>query len=292
MKPVPKGIFLFMALKIAIQGGKASFHDIAARNFFKEEIKTLCCDTFREVCVKLREEEADYAVMAIENAIAGSILPNYALMRQFNFNIIGEIQLRIELNLMALPGTTLKEVKKVRSHYMALLQCEDFLSKHPDMKLEEYHDTADSARDIRAKNEKGIAAIAGRYAAELYDLDILAEGIATEKKNYTRFLILTKDKKYKPETRNKATLCFQLPHRVGALAEILKIIVDNKINLTKIQSLPILGKPNEYTFYIDCEWENYEDFKRSIVMKSIVKDLKILGEYKKGETIHDYSISR
>lgn len=279
-------------MKIAIQGGNASFHDIAARNFFGAEISVIQCETFRKLCDKLKSGEADFAVMAIENSIAGSILSNYTLIRDYDFYIIGEIQLRIEQNLMALPGVKMDQINKIRSHYMALLQCGDFLSKYPDIQLEEYHDTADSARDIKKNNEKDVAAIAGRYAAELYELDIISEGIETEKMNYTRFMILSTNRKEKIEGSNKATLCFQLPDKVGALADVLRLVVENNINLSKIQSLPILGKPNEYTFYVDCEWGADGDFKKAIGINSIVKDLKILGEYKKGKMIHDYSKSR
>lgn len=279
-------------MKIAIQGGKASFHDIASRNYFGSDIETIQCDSFRYLCEVLKNGQADYAVMAIENSIAGSILGNYSLMREFGFYIIGEIQLRIEQNLMALPGTKVEDLKKIRSHYMALLQCGDFLNQYPSVQVEEYHDTAESARAIRENNETGVAAIAGRYAAELYNLDIVAEGIETEKKNYTRFMILSTNKKERVEGANKATLSFQLPNKVGALADVLRLIVENEINLTKIQSIPILGKPNEYTFYVDCEFDDYEKFKQSIAINSIVKDLTILGEYKKGKMIHDYSKSR
>jgi prephenate dehydratase len=278
-------------MNIAIQGGKASFHEIAARKYFGPEISIVECRTFKELCQQLKQGKVDFAAMAIENSIAGVILGNYSLIKEFDFKIIGEIQLRIEQNLMALPGVKMEDLKKVRSHYMALLQCDDFLSKYPTIKLEEYHDTADSARDLKEKNEKDVAAIASRYAAEVYGLNILAPSIETEKKNFTKFLILTTDKKYKIEGAEKATLSFQLPNTVGALANMLKIVVDNNINLTKIQSIPIVGKPNEYTFYVECEWKNYEDFKRSIEINSIVKELKILGEYKKGEMINDYSKS-
>ncbi|MFN6943970.1 MAG: prephenate dehydratase [Cytophagaceae bacterium] len=276
-------------MRIAIQGGRASFHDIAARQYFGGDIETISCQTFRDLCEVLQNGNADYAVMAIENAIAGSILHNYALVQNYDFGIIGEIQLRIELNLMALPGTKIEDLKIVRSHYMALLQCETFLSQYPHFKIEEYHDTADSARDIRLNNQENVGAIAGRFAANLYELEVLAEGIETEKRNYTRFYILSRDKKHKVDDPGKATISFQLPDKVGALADMLRVVVDNNINLTKIQSLPILGRPNEYTFYVDCEWNNYENFRKSIEIKRMVNNLKILGEYKKGETIHDYS---
>jgi prephenate dehydratase len=280
-------------MKIAIQGGKASFHDIAARKYFGNDIQTVECKTFKELCNQLNLKGVDYAVMAIENSIAGSILGNYALMQEYNFCIIGEIELRIEQNLMVNPGVSLKDLKKVLSHYMALMQCDEFLLKHPEiLEKEEYYDTADSAKFIKENQLKDTAAIASRYAAELYGLEVIAAGIETVKQNYTRFVILSKDRKSKVEGSQKATLSFQLPNKVGALANMLRIIVDNKINLTKIQSLPILGKPNEYTFYVDCEWERYEDFRKSIEVKSIVNELRILGEYKKGETIHDYSNSK
>jgi prephenate dehydratase len=214
-------------------------------------------------------------------------------MQEYNFSIIGEIELRIEQNLIVNPGVSMGNLKKVMSHYMALMQCDEFLLKHPEIaEKEEYYDTADSAKFIKEHQLKDTAAIASRYAAELYGLEVIASGIETVKQNYTRFVILSNEKKKRVEGSQKATLSFQLPNKVGALANMLRIIVDNKINLTKIQSLPILGKPNEYTFYIDCEWERYEDFKRGIEVKSFVSDLRILGEYKKGETIHDYSNSK
>ncbi|HEX8545398.1 MAG TPA: prephenate dehydratase [Cytophagaceae bacterium] len=279
-------------MKVAIQGGKASFHDIATLNYFGPEAETICCPTFREVCEQLKGQKAEYALMAIENSIAGSILGNYSLIREYGFKIIGEIQLRIEMNLIALPGVKIQDIKKVRSHYMALLQCEQYLSQYPHIKVEEYHDTADSVRDIKSKDQHTVAAIAGRYAATLYGMEIVAEGIETEKKNFTRFMVLSTEKKAKVEDREKATLSFQLPNKVGALASLLKVIVDNNINLTKIQSIPILGKPDEYTFYVDCEWSNYNDFRKSIEVRSLVSELTILGEYKKGKTIYDYSNSK
>lgn len=277
---------------ISIQGGKASFHDIAAHQYFGNDIQTIYRNTFKEVCEDLQHDRATYAVLAIENSIAGTILSNYGLIKKYDFRIIGEIQLRIEMNLIALKGTAIGDLKVVRSHYMALLQCEQFLSQYPNIKVEEYHDTADSAKKIKEDNEFAAAAIAGRMAADVYDMDILAAGIETEKRNFTKFFILTKDKKYKVADPNKATLSFQLPNKVGALAELLGVVVSNGVNLTKIQSIPILGRPDEYDFFVECEWDNYENYRRSIGINSIVKDLKILGEYKKGTTIHDYSKSR
>ena len=277
-------------MKVAIQGGRGSFHDIASRIHFGEEISIVECDTFKKLCEVLATDSSiDYAIMAIENSIAGSILPNYKLLQHYNFSIVGEVQLRIKQNLIAHPGAQICEITRVVSHYMALLQCEDFLDKHPLIDRKEYHDTADAVKFVKESGRKDWAAVASSYAAKLYGMNVLEAGIETVPQNFTRFFVLTRDKKHKVEQASKATLSFQLPNKVGALAEVLEIIVTNKVNLTKIQSLPIIGKPNEYTFYVDCEWDNYENFKRSISINSIVADLKILGEYKKGEMIDDYT---
>jgi prephenate dehydratase len=277
-------------MKVAIQGGRASFHDIASRIYFGEHISIVECDTFKKLCDVLTNDlSVDYAVMAIENSIAGSILPNYKLLQEHNFAIVGEVQLRIKQNLIAPAGTQVKDIKRVVSHYMALLQCKDFLDKYPSIERKEYHDTADAVKFVKESGTKDLAAIASAYAAKHYGLQVIEAGIETVPQNFTRFFVLTRDKKHKVENPSKATLSFQLPNRVGALAQVLEIIVNNKVNLTKIQSLPIIGKPNEYTFYVDCEWDNYENFKRSISINSIVANLKILGEYKKGELIDDYT---
>jgi prephenate dehydratase len=270
-------------LKVAIQGGKASFHDIAANHFFNQELEVLDCDTFRKVCIALEQEKVDFALMAIENSIAGSILENYSLIEEFGHFVCGEYKLRIQQNLMALKGQKLEDIKVARSHYMALLQCNEFFEKHPNIKQEKYHDTADSAKNIAENQLFGIAAIAGGRAADLYDLEILAEGIETVKQNYTRFLVLTKKKQflYPKNEVDKATLSFELPNKVGALADALRVIVDNGINLTKIQSIPIIGKPDNYTFYIDCQWKEQASILNCYrKMKKIISKMTILGEYK------------
>ncbi len=277
-------------MKVAIQGGRASFHDIASRIYFGENISIVECNTFRKLCDILKNDTTvDFAVMAIENSIAGSILPNYSLVQEYGFSIVGEVQLRIKQNLIAHKGVKLEHLTKVLSHYMALLQCEEFLNKYPALDKEEYYDTADAVKYVKESECKEWSAVASSYAANYYGMSVLAEGIETVPQNFTRFFVLTRDKKQKIEHANKATLSFQLPNRVGALSEVLGIIVNNNVNLTKIQSLPIIGRPNEYTFYVDCEWDNYENFKRSIGINSIVAELKILGEYKKGELIDDYT---
>lgn len=280
-------------MRVAIQGGNASFHDIAARNYFPKISKVINCDTFKEVFECLKNDKADVAVLAIENAIAGSILGNYTLMKDYGFPIIGEIKLKIIMNLMALPGQKIEDLKIVRSHYMALMQCAEFLEKYPHIKIEEGVDTADSARDIRAENQVGVGAIAGMYAAELYDLEVLAESIETFKQNYTRFMIIGKTPNEDSEELEKATLSFQLHNEVGSLSKVLSLFNEFDINMTKIQSLPRLGFPDEYTFYVDCDWKEFKDFKESIKkIKTMVSDLQVLGVYKKGDVFYGNSSSR
>ena len=280
-------------MKIAIQGGRASFHDITARYYFGEDIEISECSTFRELCNQLNDGVVDYAVMAVDNSIAAAILPNYALIEEYGFKIIGEVYLQIKQYIMCVPETTEENIRWVMSHYMALNQCEDYLLNRPMMERREYHDTADSAKYIKEHKSQDIAAIASKYASELYGLKLLeSESIETYKNNFTRFFILSKDTKFKNEAANKATISFRLTDQVGALSKVLKIIVDNEVNLTKIQSLPVFGTAAEYRFHVDCEWSDYAKFKKSIAINSIVEDLKILGEYKKGEFVNDYSRSK
>lgn len=278
-------------MKVAIQGGKASFHDITTRAFFEgEDIDVVENDTFREVCELVKNEEVDYALLAIENSIAGYILPNFTLIREYDLNIVGEYKLRIKQNLMGLPGQMVSDLTEVKSHYMALLQCKEYLNQFPHINVVEYHDTADSAKDIRQNNRVGVGAIAGEMAAELYGLEIITPSIETIKLNYTRFFVLSKKQKhYFPKQElNKSTLSFELPHTVGALAKALQIIVENNVNLSSIHSIPIIGKPDQYTFYIDCMYDDYLDMLRCYqVLERFVVDPTILGEYKNFEI--DYS---
>ncbi len=277
-----------MTKKIAIQGGPASFHDIASRNYYEEKVDLEYCKTFREVCEKVISGEVDQGLMVIENSIAGSILPNYSLIKEYGLFIAGEYKLRIVQNLMALPGQQISDIKLAKSHYMALLQCKEYFERHPHIVLEENHDTADSAKEIRENHEMGVAAIAGDLAAEIYNLEILSESIETNKLNFTRFWAVQKER-FLSATNNKATLSFELPNTVGALAEALKIIVDHGINLTKIQSIPLLGKPDQYTFYIDCIWSNQEQIKACYgQLYHLLTNLKVLGEYKNWEINYDH----
>ncbi|MFN8672584.1 MAG: prephenate dehydratase [Candidatus Sericytochromatia bacterium] len=282
-----------MNKKIAIQGFRASFHEIAANKFFGKEIAVVMCETFKEVFNSLERQEVNFGVVAIENTVAGSILPNYALLRDYNVNIIGEVYLRIQQNLMALPNQKIEELTEVRSHQMALLQCQDFFETYyPNIKLAESTDTALSAKEIREKNLKGIGAIASLEAAEAFDLEVLAESIETNKRNYTRFLIIKENEdinenncsKILNDKANKASICFNLSHKSGSLANILISFASLDINLTKIQSLPVLGREWEYFFHLDLEFNDYFIYKKALeIVNKTVNELTVLGEYLVGE---------
>ncbi len=272
--------------RVTIQGIPGCYHDAAARNFFKdEEIETIPCETFPEMFNTLRNDASLYGIVAIENTIAGSILPNHELLRQSNLQIIGEYKMHISHVLAALPGDTLESITEVNSHPMALMQCEQFLQRHPHIKMVEKFDTAGSAREISEKHLAHHAAICGKYAAELYGLNILAEDIQTIKRNFTRFLIVAdpataSDGASSRPQRNKASIVFTLPHTQGSLSKVLTIFTFYDINLSKIQSLPILGREWEYRFYINLTFSDYMRFKQSIdAVKPLINDFKILGEY-------------
>ena len=272
--------------RVTIQGIHGCYHDAAARNFFKdEEIETIPCETFPEMFNTLRNDASLYGIVAIENTIAGSILPNHELLRQSNLQIIGEYKMHISHVLAALPGDTLESITEVNSHPMALMQCEQFLQRHPHIKMVEKFDTAGSAREISEKHLAHHAAICGKYAAELYGLNILAEDIQTIKRNFTRFLIVAdpataSDGASSRPQRNKASIVFTLPHTQGSLSKVLTIFTFYDINLSKIQSLTILGRAWEYRFYINLTFSDYMRFKQSIdAVKPLINDFKILGEY-------------
>lgn len=271
--------------RVAIQGIKASFHEEAAFKFFGEEIETIECNSFKETFQKLKSGKADYVVMAIENSIAGSLLPNYTLMREYNFPVIGEVYLHIQLHLMALPGVRFEDIKTVTSHPIAIRQCNDFLDDFPQLKVVESSDTAACAKKIKDEQLTDTVAIANTLAAKLYGLNILERRIESNKKNYTRFLILT-DKKTEIKDANKASLCFQVSNDVGSLANVLNIFSENEINMSKIQSMPVLGKRDEYNFYVDIEWENSANY--DTVIRKVLKhtsNFTILGEYKKNDKV-------
>ena len=272
-------------LKVAIQGGVASFHDIAAREFFNQEIEIIECPSFEEVCDQLKSKKVDYGFLAIENTIAASILLNYKLIEQNGFHIVGEHQIRIVQNLIALPGQKIEDIKKVRSHYMALRQCYDFLNRHPHIEVEEYHDTADAVKYLAENSLLGEAAIASSMASDTYNAEVLSPSIETMKQNFTRFFVISNIKNTELNTKkNKATISFQLPDKVGSLALALGVVVKYDINMTKIQSVPIPGKQDHYTFYLECSWVDHEHIKRCLVeLRKFIPEINILGQYKKFE---------
>ena len=276
--------------KIAIQGVNGSYHDIAAHKYFKdEEIELICCNTFEEVIAQMKKDSDVIGVIAIENTIAGSLLHNYELLRESGATIIGEHKLRISHSIMCLPEDNWEDLTEVNSHPVALAQCRDFLHNHPELKVVETEDTAGSAENIRNNNLRGHAAICSKYAAGLYDMKILEEGIETNKHNFTRFLVISNpwlaDELKDRSKVNKANIVFSLPHSEGSLSQVLSIFSFYKINLTKIQSLPIIGREWEYMFYVDVMFNDYLRYKQSIdAVTPLTKALKILGEYAEGES--------
>jgi prephenate dehydratase len=269
--------------RVAIQGIAASFHEVAAFTFFNESIETVECLSFHELCESLKNGTSDFAVMAIENSIAGSILPNYFLLQSYHFNIIGELYLPIHMHLLALPGVKLEDIRTIESHPMAIRQCTEYIHGLNNVEVRESDDTALSAKRVKELKLKNTAAIANEHAAKKFGLQILEKRIETNKKNFTRFLILSK-RSSAVEDSNKASLSFEVANEVGSLAEALMTFKTNNINLTKIQSIPILGKPSEYSIHIDVEWKkrkNYDDAMRTVLRQ--VKNLNVLGEYKKAK---------
>jgi len=273
--------------KVAIQGVYGAFHDMAAIHYFgKENTELIAMNTFSDVFMSLRQGMAEYGILAIENSIAGSILPNYALLRESGMKISGEIYLKIEQNLLALPGQTIADITEVYSHPMAILQCQEFFKKYPQIKLIDSLDTALSAKIIEEKGLPGTGAIASEYAAERYHLQILARGIQDHDVNYTRFLIVGRNGLAPRHMVNKASLHFALAHRIGSLAKVLSILSYFELNLTKIQSLPIAGKEWEYQFYADVVFDDYTCYQQALeAIGPFTSGLGILGEYIKGETV-------
>ena len=269
---------------IAIQGAEGSNHHKVARDFYGENIRLKECMSFDALVAHLLEGSATDGVMAIENTIAGSIIPNYALIDSNNLHIVGEEYLNIHHHLMALPNQTINSINEVWSHPMALLQCKEFFKKYPHIKLVEDVDTAEVAKRIANENLKGIAAIAPKIAAEIFGLQVLEDDIQTMKDNATRFVIVQTEKpKLIPSQINKASLKFQLNHKRGSLAAVLNVLSDCKMNLTKIQSLPVIETPWKYSFFVDVTFEKYSDYQKLVkIIKIMAEEFKILGTYKNG----------
>ena len=270
--------------RVAIQGIKGCFHEQAAYLFYEKEglakPEVVECSSFEDLYRKMDAGAADAAIMAIENTVSGGLLPNFELLRKYDRKIKGEVFLRIEQNLMTLPGQKIEDLHEVRSHYMAINQTRPFFNDYPDIRLVEYGDTAKSAADIVRTGVKGVGAIASKLAAEIYGLEIIAEGIETYKQNYTRFLILDDLLEVDKAKINKASMCFTLPHKPGSLTHVLTIMSFYDMNLTRIQSLPIPGQEWQYFFYVDIKFDNYERYTQALsAVKPLMTDLNILGEY-------------
>ena len=276
-----------MNKKVTIQGYEGSFHQVAARQFFGKDVDVITCATFRDV-VRIGEDakQSDGAVMAIENSIAGSILPNYNLLQKSKLQVIGEVYLSISQNLLVYPGVKLEEIKEVHSHPMAILQCLDYLEKQ-HWKLVESEDTALSAKHVHQHKSKHIAAIASKLAAQLYDLDVITPDIHTLKNNITRFLIMVPAKqKIEIEDADKASIYFQTDHSKGILSKVLAKIAQGGANLSKLQSMPIPGSTFKYGFYADIEFDHKKQLDKLLVdLKLMTNSFKVFGLYKKGKVV-------
>ncbi|GHT15276.1 prephenate dehydratase [Bacteroidia bacterium] len=270
--------------KVAIQGVSGAFHEVAAYKFFGNDIEIVPCETFKLECQLLEEGKVDFVMMAIENTIAGSLLPNYSLLNEFKVKIVGEVYLHIQMHLLTLPNVGFEQLEYVYSHPIAIGQCRNYLETlPPHIKIVEKHDTAASAQLIAEQQLTNIAAVAGEVAAKMYGLSFLEKNIQTHKQNFTRFLVLSTQAN-ESSSNNKASLCFEVMHRSGSLAEVLGIFAQHGINLTKIQSIPIIGKPYQYWFYVDVEWSNPAAYNEAL--HSVVKNVascSILGEYQHGK---------
>lgn len=277
--------------RVLIQGFAGAFHEIAARKYFSEmQVEIVPALTFEQLVEELEAgENADVALMAIENTLAGSLMSNYQLLHRAQLTVTGEVYLRIQQNLMVMPGQTIEGLSEVYSHPIAIAQCREFFRQHPHIRLIEAEDTALSARHLREFPREGIGAIASTLAAEMYELNVLAHGIETNKRNYTRFLVLERSAAAKtPVDADKASLSFAVDHEVGSLYKILAVLAAYNVNLTKIQSAPIIGKPWEYQFFVDFVTEGKVGCEQAIeAIRPLAHDLKIFGIYPKGEH-HEY----
>ncbi|HKJ07041.1 MAG TPA: prephenate dehydratase [Flavobacteriaceae bacterium] len=270
-------------MKVAIQGIKGSFHHIVAQRYFNSEIEIVESLTFSNLPNVLKSNQADVAIMAIENTIAGAILPNYNLIDANKLQVIGEYYLPISHHFLCSPNTTLNEIKEVHSHPMALLQCHEFFKKHPQIQLVEAKDTALVAKQIAAENPKDIGAIASAEAATTYNLKFLAKNIQTMASNATRFFVISNQKE-EIKGVNKASLKFVASHKKGSLAEILTVLGNHNLNLSKIQSLPVIDEPWKYAFFIDVVFKEYNQYKKALNnIKTKILSLSVLGEYKKSK---------
>ncbi|WP_185856437.1 prephenate dehydratase [Blattabacterium cuenoti] len=279
-----------MKKKIAIQGIKGCFHHAAVIRYFEGcNYKLIECSSFRELACSVAKSNVDIGVMAIENTIAGTIVTNYSLLSEYNnLRIVGEVYMPIHHHLMVFPGQNMEDIKEIYSHPMALLQCELFINAYPNIKISEYSDTAAAAKYISVRKKKGLAAIASEYAAKEYELEIISRNIQTITSNFTRFFIIKNFPK-KENSFNKASLRFKILHKTGSLSQILSFISSLGINMTKIQSIPLIEKPWEYSFYVDVIFnsiKDYEVMKERIQRIPCLHKLSIMGEYKNGISLN------
>ena len=273
-----------MSKRIAIQGVKGCFHEQAARLFYEEHghvvPEIVECLTFDGLYESMNAGNADAAVMAIENTVSGGLLPNFELLRKYDHKIKGEVFLRIQQNLMAMPGQKIEDIREVRTHYMAINQTREFFKNYPWIRLVESEDTAKSAADVAAEGLMGVGAVASTLAADLYGLEILAESIETYRQNFTRFLILDDSLEVDRQKIDKSSMCFTLSHTPGSLAHVLTILSFYGMNLTRIQSLPIPGQEWQYFFYVDIKFDDYVRYEQALAaVRPLMEDLRILGEY-------------
>lgn len=267
--------------KIAIQGVHGCFHEQAARLFYGNDIEVEECLNFEDLFICLDEGKADGAVMAIENTVAGGLLPNYSLLHKYGRKVRGEVLLRIQQNLMAMPGQRIEDITEVHSHYMAIAQTRDFFKPYPHIRLVESEDTAKSAAEIAKSGAIHQGAIASSLAAELFGLEILQAGIETHKQNFTRFLVMDEQIDVPEEEIDKASICFTLPHKKGSLSQVLSIFTFYDLNLTKIQSLPIPGKEWQYFFYVDLTFDSCTRYREAMnAVQPLVEGITVMGEYK------------
>lgn len=268
--------------RIGIQGIPGCFHDMAARQWFStEEAETVSFDSFEDMFSALEEDKDMMAAVAIENTIAGALLQNFEYIRKSGRKILGECKIRVSHSLCALPGSKIEDISEVRSHYMALLQCRGFLSLHPGMRKVEDFDTAGCAMKVAREGMKGVAAVAPAYAARLYGLDILAEGIEDDNRNFTRFLIIGPPEAPTPKDADKISVVFTVPHEKGALSKVLTILTFYDVNLTMLQSMPVVGHEWEYRFYADLTFADLERCRQALsAVKPLTSDFRELGIYK------------
>ena len=266
---------------LAIQGVHGCFHEEAGRLFYDNQISINECLSFEEMFIKLENKEVDALIMAIENTVAGGLLPNYTLLKKYEKKIKGEVYIRIKQNLMALPGQTIEDIKEVHSHYMAIAQTREYFNQYPHIKLVESEDTAKAAADIAKGQKKNMGAIASELSSEIFNLEIIAPSIETHKQNFTRFLIIDEELEVKENEINKASICFSLPHKAGRLSQVLSIFTYYDLNLTKIQSLPLVGKEWQYFFYVDLKFDDYKHYKDCLnAVRPLLDEFTIMGEYK------------